>query len=210
MAFIGALTASLVVAAVAASGRARMHDVLLAGIAVTLAASALATGLQLTADVPALLAAAQWSLGHLPQVGYAGIATVLPIAALAGLALLSQTRALQAMVIGEELAHAQGIDVKRVRALALGLGSLGVAACVAWCGPIAFVGLIVPHIVRLTAGAAQRVVLPLSLVLGAGFLVLCDALARIFLTDRELPVGVVTAALGAPALVALVVRQRVR
>ena len=207
-AFVGALAASVIVAVVAASGRARMQDVLLAGIAVTLAASALATGLQLTADVPVLLAAAQWSLGHLPQVGYRGLLTVLPLAAISAFSLLLQTRALQAMAIGEELAHAQGVDVRRVRAVALGVGSLGVAACVAWCGPIAFVGLIVPHLVRLAVGSALRVVLPLSLVLGASFLVACDALARVILQNRELPVGVVTAALGAPALVVLIARQR--
>ena len=96
----------------------------------------------------------------------------------------------------------------RLRLLALGFGSLGVAACVAWCGPIAFVGLIVPHLVRLLLGPSYRVLLPMSLLVGAAFLVSCDLFARLIVPGRELPVGIVTAALGAPALVALVARTR--
>ena len=88
------------------------------------------------------------------------------------------------------------------------LGSLAVAACVAWCGPIAFVGLIVPHVVRRVVGPELRRVLPSSLLTGAAFLVLCDALARSIAPGRELPVGVVTAALGAPGLVLLLFRAR--
>jgi iron complex transport system permease protein len=206
-AFVGALAASALVATLAASGRARMSDILLAGIAVTLAASALSTALEFAADVRALFASAQWSLGRLPQLGYEGVLLMLPFVVPSVTGLLLLARPLECMAHGEELAHAQGVDVRRVRAAALLLSSLGVAACVAWCGPIAFVGLIVPHLVRLVAGASQRVVLPLSACAGAAFLVLCDTLARVLLDGRELPVGVVTAALGAPALVSLVLRR---
>lgn len=207
-AFAGALFSSLVVASVASSGRAHMSDVLLAGIAVTLAASALATGVQYVSDARALFSAVQWSLGQLPQVGYRGVLLLAPFAGFTCVAMLALTRALQSLALGEELAHAQGVNVPRLRFLALGLGSLGVAACVAWCGPIAFVGLIVPHLVRLVTGPSLRVVLPLSLLWGAGFLVLCDTLARLLVPGREIPVGVVTAALGAPALVVLIARAR--
>ncbi|MEB2310304.1 MAG: iron ABC transporter permease [Sorangiineae bacterium] len=207
-AFAGALAASAVVSVVAARGSARIHDVLLVGIAVTLAAGALSTGLQYTADMSALFASAQWSLGHLPQVGYRGVLLMAPFVVISTGTLLSLARELAALVAGEELAQAQGVDVRRTRTLALGLGSLGVAACVAWCGPIAFVGLLVPHLVRLLVGATERVLLPLSLVVGAAFLVGCDALARVALPGRDLPVGVVTAALGAPALIVLIARAR--
>lgn len=207
-AFAGALAASAVVSVVAARGSARIHDVLLVGIAVTLAAGALSTGLQYTADMSALFASAQWSLGHLPQVGYRGVLLMAPFVVISTGTLLSLSRELAALVAGEDLAQAQGVDVRRTRTLALGLGSLGVAACVAWCGPIAFVGLLVPHLVRLMVGATERVLLPLSLVVGAAFLVGCDALARVALPGRELPVGVVTAALGAPALIVLIARAR--
>ncbi len=207
-AFAGALVVSLFVAAFAASGRARVNDIVLAGIAASLATTAISTGIQYTADQGALFAAIQWSLGHLPQVGYRGVALLAPFVVICIGVLLTLTRALQTITGGEDLARAQGVDVARVRTLALGVGALGVGACVAWCGPIAFVGLIVPHGVRLAVGVSRRVLLPLSLVGGAAFLVACDTVARIALPGRELPVGVVTAALGAPALIALLARRR--
>ena len=207
-AFAGAALASAAVAVIAASGRAQMTDVLLGGIAVTLAATALATGVQDVSDSRALIAAARWSLGHLQQVGYTGVLVLLPVVVPVWIALLLLTRALQTFAFGEELAHSRGVNVPRLRLLVLGLGSLGVAACVAWCGPIAFVGLIVPHLVRLVAGPSLVRLLPLSLVTGAAFLVACDAVARSITPVRELPVGVVTAGLGAPAVVMLLLRAR--
>jgi ABC-type Fe3+-siderophore transport system permease subunit len=185
-AFAGAMAVTLLLTAIAASGRARLNDVLLMGVAISLAAGAISAGIQYTADSASLMAAVQWSLGHLPQVGYRGVLLLAPFAIAAILALLFQTRALEALLGGEERAHSQGVDVPRLRALALGAGALGVSACVAWCGPIAFVGLIVPHIVRLSVGVSRRLLLP----------------------GRELPVGVLTAAIGAPTLVWLVARRR--
>ena len=207
-AFVGALAASFVVATFASSRRAHSSDVLLAGIAVTLATSAFASGIQYISDSRALFAATQWALGQLPQVGYHGVLLLLPMCALCSIGLLALTRHLQAFALGEELAHSQGVNVPRLRFSALALGSLGVAACVAWCGPIAFVGLIVPHLLRALLGSSYRVLLPMSLVTGAAFLVGCDAFARLIVAGRELPVGIVTAALGAPALVALVARTK--
>jgi iron complex transport system permease protein len=131
-----------------------------------------------------------------------------PFAAITLVGLLALARPLQNLAQGEDLAQAQGVNVGRLRFSVLLLASLGVAACVAWCGPIAFVGLIVPHIVRLSIGPALRTLLPLSFIGGGAFLVLCDAMARVVLPGRELPVGVITAALGAPALVFLVSRAR--
>lgn len=209
-AFAGAALASAAVAAIAASGRAQVSDVLLAGIAITLASGALATGIQYVSDSRALIAAARWSLGQLPQVGYEGVYLLLPIAVPVWIALLFLGRALQTFAFGEELAHARGVNVPRLRFAVLALGSLAVAASVAWCGPIAFVGLIVPHLVRLAVGPALTRLLPLSLVTGAAFLVVCDAVARSIVPGRELPVGVVTAALGAPTLVVLLLRARRR
>lgn len=185
-----------------------MNDVLLAGIAVSLAASAIATGIQYVADSRATFAAARWSLGQLPQVGYRGVALLTPIVAVTSALLLSQARGLAALAMGDELAASQGVNVPRLRLIVLGSASLAVAAAVAWCGPIAFVGLIVPHLVRLAVGPSVRSLLPLSLVAGSAFLTVCDALARALVPGRDLPVGVVTAALGAPALVVLIVRKR--
>ncbi len=206
-AFIGALGASSVVAATASSGRARTSDVLLAGIAVTLAAGAVSQAATALADAPALFAAAHWALGHLPQVGYERLCLLSPFVALCALVLLGRRRALAALSLSEDWAKTQGVPVRRVRLEVLAAGSLGVAACVALCGPIAFVGLVVPHLVRRATSASVRELLPLSWVAGAGFLVLCDALARVSIPGRELPVGVITAALGAPTLFFLVLRR---
>lgn len=207
-AFCGAALASMAVALVAVRGYARIGDVLLAGIAVTLASSAISQGVQSVADMRALFAATQWALGQLPQLGYGGVQFLAPIVLVSTLLVLSQSRPLQLLALGEELAHAQGVHVRRVRLIVLLGGALGVAGCVAWCGPIAFVGLIVPHLVRLTTGPELRTLLPLSGVAGAGFLVACDTLARVIWSERELPVGVLTATLGAPALFMLVLRRR--
>lgn len=206
--FGGAMVTTLLVSGLAASGRLSKNDVLLSGVAVTLAASALASGVQFASDARALVAAAQWSLGQLPQVGYRGVALVAPFATVTLVGLLALGRPLQNLALGEDLAQTQGVNVGRLRFGVLLLASLGVAACVAWCGPIAFVGLIVPHLVRLLIGPSLRALLPLSFLGGAAFLVVCDAVARVALPGRELPVGVITATLGAPALVFLVSRAR--
>jgi ABC-type Fe3+-siderophore transport system permease subunit len=187
-AFGGALITTLLVSGLAASGRLSKNDVLLAGIAVTLAASALATGVQFASDARALVAAAQWSLGQLPQVGYGGVFLIGPFTIVTLFGLLALGRPLQNLALGEDLAQAQGVNVTRLRFLVLLVASLGVAACVAWCGPIAFVGLIVPHLVRLLVGPSLRSLLPLSFIGGAAFLVVCDSLARVALPGRELPV----------------------
>jgi iron complex transport system permease protein len=205
---LGAGLASVSVTLVAGSGRATMGDVLLAGITVTVATGALSVGLQYLSDSRALVAAARWALGQLPQVGYDGVLVLAPVVVPCWLVLLALARALQTFAFGEELAESRGVNVPSLRRLVLAVGSLGVGACVAWCGPIAFVGLIVPHVVRRAVGAELRRVLPLSLLTGAAFLVLCDALSRSLSPGRELPVGVVTAALGAPGLVLLLFRAR--
>jgi iron complex transport system permease protein len=207
-AFVGALVVTFTIAAIAASGRARINDVLLAGIAISLAAGAITTGLQFQADIAATFEAVRWSLGQLTQVGYSGVELLAPVAVVCVAVLLSQTRALESMIGGEERAHAQGVNVRRTRTIALATGALGVGACVAWCGPIAFVGLIVPHLVRLGIGATRRILFPMSALVGAAFLVLCDGIARVMMPNHDLPVGVVTAMLGAPLLVWLVTRRR--
>jgi ABC-type Fe3+-siderophore transport system permease subunit len=203
-AFAGAMLTSSLVLLASANGQIRTQDILLIGIAVTLAATSAATIVEDLADTPALVAASRWSLGHLSQVGFAQTRVVAPIFVLCWAVQLTQIRSLQTLVLGEDVAHARGVSVRRVRFVSLGASSLSVAAAVAWCGPIAFVGLIVPALVRLALGANQRVVLPGSLIAGAAFLSLCDALGRLVTTHHEIPVGVVTAALGAPALVLLV------
>ncbi len=207
-AFLGACGASFLVLSVAARSRARVEDILLAGIAVTLGTGALSQGLHAIADANALFAAAQWSLGQLPQVGYDRVLLVLFPALACAFAVLSQRRALLALSLGEEWARTVGVQTGRVRRVVLVGGCLGVAACVALAGPIAFVGLLVPHLIRLIVAGDRPSFFALSWLGGGAFLVLCDALARLLFIDRELPVGVLTAGLGAPTLFFLVLRKR--
>ena len=207
-AFAGAVAVTAIIALVAWRSRARINDVLLAGIAISLAAGALSAGLKFTADMASTMRAVQWSLGNLAQVGYERVWLMLPVAVIACGIMLALTRGLAALAGGEEKALTQGADVRRLRTVGLGAGSLGLGAAVALCGPIAFVGLIVPHLVRGSLGAARHVLLPGSMLVGAGFLVLCDVIARILLPGREIPVGVITAGLGAPLIVWIVARQR--
>lgn len=209
-AFVGALVVTLPLARLASSARWSVDDVLLAGIGITLATAAVATGVRYLSAANSTFAAAQWSLGHLPQVGYDSIVRLAPIAVLVVAVLLRQARALETMTGGDDRAQSQGVDAPRVRTLCLGAGALGVGASVALCGPIAFVGLIVPHLVRMAASASPTVVLPLSAIVGAAFLGVCDAGARLLVPGREVPVGVLTAALGAPSMLWLIARQRAR
>ncbi|HWU88319.1 MAG TPA: iron ABC transporter permease [Kofleriaceae bacterium] len=206
-AFAGALAVTFALTALAAHGRTRTNDVLLAGIALSLGASAISSMLQSLAASNASIAAAQWSLGQLVQVGYRGVLLLLPFTALVLGTLLLRARAFETLVAGEEQAHSQGVDVRSLRVVALGAGALGVGACVAWCGPIPFVGLIVPHVVRRLVPARPRSFLPLSTIGGAAFLAVCDTAARVLFPGREVPVGAITALIGAPTLIWLVVRR---
>ena len=180
---------------------------MLAGIAVTLSAGALSQGLHVIADQEALFAATQWSLGQLPQVGYDRVWLLLGPVVVCHVLLLSQGRALRVLSWGEERARTVGVSTRRVRLVLLLGGSLGVGACVALCGPIAFVGLLVPHLVRRCLGEPAGVELGWIAGSGAVFLLASDTLAHFGLPGSELPVGVITASLGAPALFLLILRR---
>jgi iron complex transport system permease protein len=136
-----------------------------------------------------------WILGQLETSGWRDVAILLPYVAVSWVVLLLHRRLLDVLAVGDEEAASLGVNVARV---VLGMATLGTAAAVALSGLIAFVGIIVPHAIRLLAGTSYRVVLPLSLAFGAAFLVLADLLARTVISPAELPIGVVTAFFGAP------------
>jgi iron complex transport system permease protein len=133
------------------------------------------------------------------------VLTVLPYVAISATVLLLHRRTLDVLAVGDEEARSLGLDVTRVRLLLVAAATLGTAAAVAVSGLIGFVGIVVPHLVRLVVSSSYRVILPLSVVVGAAFLVLADVLARTILSPAELPIGVVTAFVGAPFF-ALVLR----
>lgn len=139
-----------------------------------------------------------WILGQLETSGWTDVLIVLPYVAVSAVVLLWHRRLLDVLAVGDDEAASLGVPVARVRLLVVVAATLGTAAAVAFSGLIAFVGIIVPHAVRLMAGTSYRVVLPLSLAFGAGFLVLMDLVARTVVAPAQLPIGVVTAFLGAP------------
>jgi iron complex transport system permease protein len=139
-----------------------------------------------------------WILGQLETSGWRDVVAILPYVCASWAVLLLHRRLLDVLAVGDEEAASLGVNVARVRLIVLGMATLGTAAAVALSGLIAFVGIIVPHAVRLVAGTSYRIVLPLSLAFGAAFLVLADLLARTIVSPAELPIGVVTAFFGAP------------
>ena len=146
-----------------------------------------------------------WLLGGLGTAGWREVTLILPYIAVSSIVLLVHRRTLDVMAVGDDEARSLGLDVTRTRLLLVACATLGTAAAVAVSGLIGFVGIIVPHLVRLTVASNFRVIVPLSVVVGAAFLVFADVIARTALAPAELPIGVVTAFIGAPFF-ALVLR----
>ena len=139
-----------------------------------------------------------WILGRLPSSGWNDVEILLPYVAVAVVGILLHRRLLDVLSVGDEEAATLGVHVGQVRLVVVVCATVGTAAAVAVSGLIGFVGIIVPHAIRLVAGPSYRLLLPLSVLVGAGFLVLADVIARTALSPAELPIGVVTAFFGAP------------
>src|SRR5438270_3001052 len=139
-----------------------------------------------------------WLLGRLATSGWRDVGIVLPYAGVAWIVIIAHRRLLDVLAVGDEEAASLGVNVARVRLLVVTAATVGAAAAVAVSGLIGFVGIIVPHTIRLIAGGSYRLLLPLSVLLGAGFLVFADVIARTVMSPAELPIGVVTAFFGAP------------
>ncbi len=209
-AFVGAMLSALGVYLLALQrGRANPIALLLAGMAINAVLGALTSLLLLrTADFGAVRAVLSWLVGSLEGRGWAYFHVAKwPIAA-AGGALLLFSRDLNALALGEESAQALGVNVGRVRLAVLALASVLTAAAVSVAGAVGFVGLVVPHMLRLVVGPDHRVLLPASALGGAAFLVLADAVARVVIAPQVLPVGTVTALIGGPFFLALLWRHR--
>ena len=146
-----------------------------------------------------------WILGRLGTAGWHDVVLLLPYAGVSAAVLLAHRRLLDVLSLGDDEAASLGVNVGRVRLVLVVAATLGTAGAVAVSGLIGFLGIIVPHAVRLVAGGSYRVVLPLSLLVGGGFLVFADVIARTALSPAEVPIGVVTAFFGAPFF-ALVLR----
>ncbi len=169
----------------------------LAGVAVASFLTAVQTFLQIT-NVTTLREVYSWILGRLVTVGWSDVTGVLPYMLVSWLVILGFRRALDVMAVGDDEASALGLSPRAVRLVVIAAATLGAAAAVAASGLIAFVGIIVPHTVRILAGWSYRVIIPLSLLVGGAFLTAADVVARTVVSPAELPIGVVTAFLGGP------------
>jgi cobalamin transport system permease protein len=205
LAFLGALGAVLVVYRLSrVGGHGQMTSLLLTGYAVgSLLAAGLALAMYLSGT--GLRQIFTYLLGGFEAASWVRFATTLPLVLGASALMVGRARALNGFLLGEEAAAHLGVDVRRERAILLGLASLATAAAVAVSGLIGFVGLVAPHVVRLAVGPNARVVLPLAALFGAILMVAADLAARLV---GEIPVGVVTAVIGAPFFLALLRRSR--
>jgi iron complex transport system permease protein len=208
-AFAGCLVAIAFVYAIASRGGSlRPSTLLLAGVVANAFFLAGLAAAQFAASPTEAQSILRWVMGGLsaPRAGELWVlAGAVPAGAIVVLALAPQ---LNLLAFDEETARHLGVDVKRLRRTLFVATSLLTAACVAVSGPIGFVGLFVPHAVRMLVGPDHRVLAPASCLAGAAFLVLADALARTAFAPQELPVGIVTAVVGAPAFVAILARNR--
>jgi iron complex transport system permease protein len=207
--FAGSLLATAIVYALASSQRRGLSTnvLLLAGVTLNAFFSALILFVQYIADFAEALRAIRWMMGGLDVAGYTPIVAALPFVLVAFAAFAIMPRTLNLLSVGAESAAAKGVDVTSAQRLAFLSASLATGAAVSLGGPIGFIGIIVPHLVRLLVGSDHRIVLPASTLFGASFLVLCDLVARTVMSPLEIPVGVVTALIGGPFFLWLLVKR---
>jgi iron complex transport system permease protein len=180
---------------------------LLAGVTLNSFFSALIMFVQYIADFAQVYRAVRWIMGDLDVGSFDPIVAALPMLAIAFAMFAWLPSSLNLLSVGADAASARGVDVGRTQRLAFVSASLATAAAVSLAGPIGFIGIVVPHLVRLLVGVDHRLVLPASALFGAAFLVICDLAARTLLAPLEIPVGVITAMLGGPFFLWLLVRK---
>jgi len=208
-AFVGGFAATLLVYRLATSGiGTSVTTMLLAGIAIGALAGALNSLLSYFSDNDMLRQISLWQMGNLSGASWTKVIVMGAVALLLMGLFPRESKALNGLLLGESEARHLGIDVQRVKRRLIVLTALGVGVSVALAGLVGFVGLIMPHIVRLAIGPDHRWLVPASALAGATLLVIADSLARIVVIPAELPTGILTALLGAPFFVALLLQQR--
>jgi iron complex transport system permease protein len=205
----GAAVAAFIVYSLArATDRAISTSVLLlAGVTLNSFFSALIMFVQYLADFAQVFSAFRWLMGDLDVGSFQPILAALPLVIVSFVLFARLPASLNLLSLGADSAAGRGVDVPRVQRIAFLSGSLATSAAVSLAGPIGFIGIVVPHLVRLMVGVDHRLVLPASALFGASFLVGCDLLARVALAPVEIPVGVVTAMIGGPFFLWLLVRR---
>jgi iron complex transport system permease protein len=189
-------------------GNSGLATLILSGVTVAAFATAVQTFVQ-QQHTELVREVYSWLLGRLTVAGWGDVVRILPYVLLSLVVILAHRRLLDALALGDDEASSLGIDVRRVRGIVIAAATLCTAAAVSASGLIGFVGIIVPHAVRLVCGGGYRRIVPLSIVVGGGFLVVADILARTALSPGEIPIGVVTAFFGAPFF-AVILRSAAR
>ena len=207
--FAGSLVAIAIVYFLASSQKRGLSTnvLLLAGVTLNSFFSALILFVQYMADFTQSFRAVRWLMGDLDVGSYSPILAATPfiVAAFAVFAILPRT--LNLLTMGEDVAAARGVEVIRAQRWAFLSASLATGAAVSLGGPIGFIGIVVPHLVRLMVGSDHRIVLPAATLFGAAFTVLCDLTARTIMAPMELPVGIITALIGGPFFLWLLVKK---
>lgn len=184
------------------------ETLLLTGVATSFFFSSLILFTQYLSNINDSFRIMRWLMGSLSVSGYQQLMQLLPIVALSSVIIIWLSRELNLLMAGDDIAISRGVAVKRVRYLLFFTTSFCVGGIVALCGPIGFVGMMVPHICRLLIGTDHRWLTPATLMFGGGFLILCDTVARLVIAPAELPVGVITTLLGGPFFLWILVRSR--
>lgn len=179
---------------------------LLAGVAVSFFFSSLILFMQYLSDFTQSFRIVRWLMGGIETVGYHPVLGMLPFSLFGVAAIFLLTNELNLITTGEDIAVSRGVDVRRLKTLLFLAVSLMVGGVVSVCGPIGFVGMMAPHICRFLIGTNHRQLAPAVFLFGGAFLVLCDTLARTVIAPAEIPVGVITALLGGPFFLWLLLR----
>jgi iron complex transport system permease protein len=208
--FIGSLSAVAIVYALARARHSGMSTnvLLLAGVTMNAFFSALILFVQYFADFAETYRILRWLMGDLDISSYEPLLTALPLVLVSFGVFAWLARPLNLLSLGGESAGTHGLNVTRAQRAAFVSASLATGAAVSVGGPVGFIGIIVPHLVRLLVGSDHRLVLPASALFGAAFLIACDVVARTAMSPLELPVGVITALIGGPFFLWLLVRKR--
>jgi len=210
-AFIAALATIFVVYNISRAGsRVPEMTLLLSGIAITIFLSAIYQIMQVIAANYDLHALVNWTIGGIANIGWNSVLTITPFIIVGVVISFFFSRDLNMMSLGGDTAQHLGVNTERTKKILLTLGALMTAAAVSVSGLIGFVGLMIPHITRLIMGPDHRLLLPASVIVGAIFLVICDAIARILTGAAELPVGAITALTGGPFFIFLLRRKKMR
>jgi iron complex transport system permease protein len=207
--FTGSLLGTAVVyfLATRVGGGMSTNVLLLAGVTLNTFFSALITVLQFLIDFADWYRTARWLIGNLDVSSYGPIVASTPLIGGAFVLFALLPRTLNLLTLGDDVAAARGVDVGRAQRIAFLSASLATGAAISMAGPIGFIGIVVPHLVRLIVGADHRILLPAATLFGAAFLVVCDLIARTVMSPIELPVGIVTAMIGGPFFLWLLVRK---